>query len=1312
MKNYVASKRFFAVAFALLVIASCCVGISFSKYVTNEPAHWNNNGNLDESLDFTVNSVFVVNTQDALFEAINQGYSFIQLDKEIDNPLIVTQKAETLNHDLILDLNGVEIQRNGQEPILNINPNVRLTVVDTSTEQTGGLYNPVGSVFNIKGGTLTVVTGTFESGPRYSEYYSYNSHVLQNNAYTKRTIVESEAKTVRYRAKTESGNFSSTETKQAPIIKSYPTRTGEFAYNHGNLYFDEKVTRSEFTINPDTYCYYRTSENAGNSTDVSMADWYYTYYVDKDTYTYAFAEMPTAFDEGKTAEDYVEVTIYGYEDVIKKASAIDTKSNYYAAIQMASGTLDVQDGDFFQYFGTPNTACVNCSGGTITVKQGKFSSRVPNATGYTAGAVTDKETSSSAFDTTYFDNFKWYDTSNDHIEGEHNGRLAKKGESYCILNSSATQDNPADVSIAKGTLYSSNNNVISMEGGKLSITNGTFTKNLTNGLVSATDEHRKMSAISVTDGILEISKANCKVYGNNTYGVLMNNGTLNVDDTTFTINGDTSRGITMMNGALDIDKSNFTVDGDESRGITMMSGSLTVQNSTFNVDGTSPIGIHSQITSGTFNVKDSAFTITGANAQGIYSASGTVNVNSTNLSKITVSGANAYGIKVDGGSVVSTGYVYDITGDSSMGIYASADAQGINIDGGSMTIGGTGTETSRIYGINSLINGEDKFTVKNFNITMKNGDYQTGIDSENGTVKVVADTSNTITISGENGCGIHVHSGGSVASTKYSYTLSGKQSYGINAQSGKVTLSDGTIDVVSGDSCYGVYAVSTEVLGIEITNAQINVGKDDTTAKTGTVQASIGVFLSSNATGSQVDLNNVDIDSLEVGVAVNGGSLNINQKGTITTHKASAIAIRGGNLTFGETTGDNKFTLTSANTTTSSHQNTYTLTVPVYKNGALEDTEYRNTDGIYLNGGSFTNKGNLHVTHTGLQNDQLLNQTYTYESLVVNSYALRVLGGDVNITKADIIAESGGGIYSGKSELAGTSVGNITLGSETTNASDITVKANGNKAGRSYDAVSGLTSTTYDGWDSYVSINGGHAIEINGGNITVYNGEYTAEYGNGVVANGDGYVTIHNGTFKGFMHGVQNGVALKLDGQSGPAAFYGLKVVGGAKVVINNGTFDGGNGGAFITGVTKVENKTIQEHKTAHVLIYKGTFGHATSLDAFNVYDDAEVIFGAGGADYFSSATEYQDAIVAICKNACIAVNRITQTDNWIEVKVYVYYGTYSGSTFYNDGNATYKTYNIQSTPQYTKYIYTGGESGFSIQGNQNNTTAIFYSGN
>ena len=270
---------FLSLALSILFCLAAFVIPTVSRYVTLSNAPFDGK----EELDYTVNAVFEVKNQDDLFAAINQGYSYVQLSKDIENPLIVTEKAENLDADLILDLNGIEIQRNGYEPILNVNEGVRLTVVDTSTEQTGGLYNPVGSVFNIKGGTLTVVTGTFESGPRYSEYYSYNEDILNSNpaTRTKRTLVEpDEDKKVNFYTRNGEGDFDTPTVINAPIIRSYPVVTGDIIYNHGNLYFDHTITRGDLTITPDTYCYYRTSEDKSASDDSKVAaDWFYSYFV-------------------------------------------------------------------------------------------------------------------------------------------------------------------------------------------------------------------------------------------------------------------------------------------------------------------------------------------------------------------------------------------------------------------------------------------------------------------------------------------------------------------------------------------------------------------------------------------------------------------------------------------------------------------------------------------------------------------------------------------------------------------------------------------------------------------------------------------------------------------------------------------------------------------------------------------------------------------------------------------------------------------------------------------------------------------------
>lgn len=1112
-------KKTFAALLTLILLLSFVAAPSVAKYVTEEKAPFGE----EEQVDFTVNSVFLVNTADELFAAINQGYTYVQLDKEIENPLIITQKAENLNNDLILDLNGIEIQRNGYEPILNINEGVRLTIVDSSEEQTGGLYNPVGSVFNINGGTLTVVTGFFESGPRYSEYYSYNNEVLDNStgSNTKRTLVESAAQNVNFYAT----NGSTSVIKNVPIIKSYPTKTGGVTYNHGNLYFDKAVTLGDFTIRADTYCYYRTSEDSAlGVTDTSMANWHYSYYVAADTYNYVGAD--------KVSETDVKVTIYGYEDVIKQASEKSDMKDYYAAIQMSSGSLEVQNGSFHQYFGVSTAACVNAQGGSITVNHGLFSSRVPNATVYSAGAVTEKESDKDAFGTAYFDNFNW------------DGGLAKGGESCCILNGGS-----ATVKIGSGKLYSSNNSVVSMHGGELSITGGNFAKTLTNGLKTGADK----AALAA---------------------------------------------VNMENGVLSVADSKFNVVGD-------------------------------------------------------------------------------------------------------------------------------GT-----YAIYSTVSGSDSFTVKNTDFSVK-GEGVTGIYSSNGTVHMEADGSALISIEGTGGKGIFVENGGSVVSKKYNYTLDGDSSYGIYSTSGAIDMSGGRILLLSDAGCYGIYAASDDKITIGIDGSVIAIGcsldgEDNPTFnsgdKTGTVAASVGVFLSSFNTESRLTLRAIHVYSRELGIVSDGGAIELYGEGSVVTDKASAIAIKNGGVIFDK---DSDYSVTSKNTTDKDFKNSYEITLPTRNGTDFTNEIYANTDGIYVSGGSFKSHGNLNVTHTGLSN-KTLSSGYSYSSLVVTSYAVRVYGGDVVIEKGTVTAVVGGGIYAGKS-TDGSIKGSIVLGSEAQKDDTLSAKTDRQDIVRVYtegklvgDMYESIGTYIGDGWRSHQSITGGHAVELDGGNITIYNGIYEAQFGNGIFVNGsdsaseeNGEINVYNGLFYGYMNAVRNNSAIDLSGKSGPSAFYGLKVVGGAVVKIYDGFFDGGNGGAFVTGVTEISSRTIQKSKTAYVYIYKGTFGSSDgNLDAFNVYDDVKIVFGAYGKaeldNMYTDAKAVSEAIKLNSTETSIAVNAITYSSYSKHSDVYVYYGSYNGKMYIDPNmDATYYTYNTSVGDGSGNYTVCTGD----VKGNQNNGTAVWFSG-
>lgn len=652
-------KYISVIVLAIVIFSFAIAGATLSRYVTETTAKFDDGTEVHEYLDFTVNSVYEVKNQMELFAAINQGYSFIRLSQDIENPLIVTQKAETLDSDLILDLNGIEIQRNGYEPILNIKTGVRLTVVDTSDEQTGGLYNPVGSVFNIAGGTLTIATGHFESGPRYSEYYSYNTNVVDDEESSKRTLVLDEEQEVHYHERTASGEYTDPVDIHAPIIKSYPQVTQDVVYTHGNLYFDHGYLADEngngvqdtgeFYIPTDTYCYYRTSEDIIDEQQEMYelsCDWYYCYWVDSN-YEYICAEESELIGKGYSVENCIEIAIYGYENAIEHASLVTDPKNYYAAVQMSGGNLEVQNGKFYSYFGLPNTACVNSTGGTINIVSGAFSSRIPNAyddTTMNVAAVPNKEDDTAAFDDVYFDYYQW-NTDLDANTGIAEGALAMAGESYCILNSGN-----ATVSIDNGQFYSSNNNNLHMGGGSLTVGGGSFAKqqNYKNATVAPTSVGDKTACVYMANGALDIGQATYTITGDYNVGVFMIDGQLSIHDAFCSINGDYSAGVVMADGKLTIDNADYTISGESTYGIySTVPGddNFVVNNSNFILDG-------------------------GINQTGIYVKNGRVNLTSTSSNNvISLSGDNSIGINADtSGSVYSTGYSYSLAGNNSTGI--------------------------------------------------------------------------------------------------------------------------------------------------------------------------------------------------------------------------------------------------------------------------------------------------------------------------------------------------------------------------------------------------------------------------------------------------------------------------------------------------------------------------------------------------------------------------------------------------------------------------------------------------------------------
>jgi hypothetical protein len=135
------------------------------------------------------------------------------------------------------------------------------------------------------------------------------------------------------------------------------------------------------------------------------------------------------------------------------------------------------------------------------------------------------------------------------------------------------------------------------------------------------------------------------------------------------------------------------------------------------------------------------------------------------------------------------------------------------------------------------------------------------------------------------------------------------------------------------------------------------------------------------------------------------------------------------------------------------------------------------------------------------------------------------------------------------------------------------------------------------------------------------------------------------------------------------------------------------------------------------VYVYKGEFGNESSVDAFNVYDNATVVFGAHTQaelteEFDMDAVAIRSAIKVHGRDATVALNPIGNNAGRYTRNVSIYYGDYTdkdgGNThgIWTEGNGiTLNIYNSRSNPAYT--VIRGDEAdGNKVAGTQ------FYAGN
>lgn len=544
----VQNKFGFIVFILFMLLLATMLGVLFTQGRYSEEAE-HASDIFDGDLEYIVAEQVEVHTADEFIAAVENGYSNIKIADEVDNPLIITEGVTDVGSDLILDLNGHEIQRNNREPMLNIVDGIRMTVIDTKGG--GSFYNPVGSVLQIDGGTLTVAAGDFVSGPKKAEYESAVA-----SEHTGGRISKSTSATVY----TKSGDgYAAGNPVSVPVINPHISTVNNHPYVNGNMYFTSVWSNNASLIPDDTYLYYvvddDTVSHAAISSSLGSADFYYSYCIDidKDDYT-------NVVDGPADGESVIEVTVYGYYEVKNSAAGESGVTPDYATIKMLGGNMYARGGAYHSYFGVEHTYGIYASGGYMAVESG------------------------SAFET---------------IEG-----------GVCVACDYDSQSSSEYLRISDGKFSSDYGDTVRVSGGEMVVTGGSFEKDTTGAPEKIEDGERITSAaLSIEGGgRLDMSSDDeiaIKISGSYARGIYANGGEIDISNANIAFSGNNgelngSTGIYASGGTVkaanltvDMENNDSVTSGSENYGIYASGGTVRLsKNVTLNVVGAHSVGIY------------------------------------------------------------------------------------------------------------------------------------------------------------------------------------------------------------------------------------------------------------------------------------------------------------------------------------------------------------------------------------------------------------------------------------------------------------------------------------------------------------------------------------------------------------------------------------------------------------------------------------------------------------------------------------------------------------------------------------------------
>lgn len=544
----------------------------------------------DDLIEFVGAREYTVRSPEELIQAIKDGYSNIVIAEDAEEPFVITEGVTDVEANLVLNLNGKVVVRNSRNPMLDVQTNVSVVLVYDS-KQTGAFYNPVGSSLMASGGSLTVGSGGYESGPRAEEYENgtaagtlgdtANATLFARSKETNEGTSPVTSPVDLDRSQYVSGYSLVSGVPSLPEIEPEIKRDvdGNVETVRGNVYLNSghgdwlpADTFLVYTVEEDCFIGEGTSsggvtfeegklyvdaetETVGDNTtiitaseftkplcNVASCDFYYYYPISGTAGT----------DENP--QDYA--VIYGYWDVMKLAR--DDKKNEtdekgmatalkdsgliypYGAVRMVEGEGIVRGGTFSNHFDAVNTYGIYAEGGTLSVSK------------------------NTTVDTTF----------------------TTGGEGVCIRVQSATGEATAtgettttggSLTISGGEFSSEIGNTIEMVGGKMTVTEGKFTKSAARS--DGNDQIANQTAI------IDIKEGTLKIEGNSADSVKLTAGSAvtNPDDGTVTYSGTLQNvfGIRANGGTVTASGCTFNISGDYSAGVLSYDGTVNLGNNTF-----------------------------------------------------------------------------------------------------------------------------------------------------------------------------------------------------------------------------------------------------------------------------------------------------------------------------------------------------------------------------------------------------------------------------------------------------------------------------------------------------------------------------------------------------------------------------------------------------------------------------------------------------------------------------------------------------------------------------------------------------------